>query len=384
VASYTINLNAVHVPNDRRIWRMFPGKEYRFFETFLKDGVVFLELPGLDLPEGEISSNTPLLREGLTRSARVRAWIELSKKYERSAKTGEPPTRPDRNLQTYMDSPRPRGYTNELGSILTLFGTAKKGDLVVIPDRISERHVVVGEFVDEPGRRISQESRVLFLDEKTPLRRVSWFPKTDELRVPIELSGVLRIPVPISLVPNSLNRSIFENSYGTFYRDDEYSARLNILGDNFDAQSNLDLASLAKFAAVVCSVPAGEPDALRDRLVDYLSVSVGSEFLPAISLNVNSPGFGNLKSGAIVPIFFAAFFALLGVALAEDKPKPEEVSVVNATSGSEDHCVAHVAESVRETLRSVSYDQWKRLCEQRQRLQVGPKINVDPHVSPVK
>jgi hypothetical protein len=107
---------------------------------------------------------------------------------------------------------------------------------------------VVGEFLDDPGQR-TYHAPGLFVDERTPIRRVRWFNPVDELRVPAELSDTLRIPVPISQLPQTFYKAIFETTYGTFYRAGDFSAGVRILGDDFDTQSNLDLGRVLKWDA---------------------------------------------------------------------------------------------------------------------------------------
>jgi hypothetical protein len=66
VTHYTIDINAKHIPEQRRVWRMFPGENYRFLGSFLKYSLVFLELPGLDLPAGRVTEELPELESVCT------------------------------------------------------------------------------------------------------------------------------------------------------------------------------------------------------------------------------------------------------------------------------------------------------------------------------
>jgi hypothetical protein len=237
MARLVIDINAKHVPEDRRIWRMFPGDRYRFLNSFLKNGVAFLELPGLELPEGAIEAETPELRERLHVSREVESWIQAYRKYARSAMTEEPPKQPDRTPTLYAGQALNRNQRQNLGAVRNLFGIAEKGDLLVVPDQIPTRTVMIGEFLHGPDSRIRHSEAEHFLGEATPARQVRWFPAVDELRVPRELSSILRIPPAISQVPRSFEGSILENSYGTFYRPGQFSARITIGGTDFDTQN---------------------------------------------------------------------------------------------------------------------------------------------------
>ncbi len=165
------------------------------------------------------------------------------------------------------------------------------------------------------------------MNQTTPARRVRWFPAINELRVPSGVSDVLRIPVPISLLSNTFYNSVLQLSYGTYYREQEYSARLTINGSDFDAQDTLDLGSLAKLAAFVV---AERGKATPDSMLAYQDNPVSVEFQPTISLNINSPGFGNLRASTLTPMVFVALFTLFSVASAGDKPEPSDVKIVNS------------------------------------------------------
>jgi hypothetical protein len=112
LATYTIDLNAMYVPPDRRVWRMFPGRTYGFIDVFLRDGVAFLDLPGLELPEGRIDANTSDLKERILRADAIRAWLEAYRRHQGLAReSGAPPPRPDQELSAYTRRPRHRSST---------------------------------------------------------------------------------------------------------------------------------------------------------------------------------------------------------------------------------------------------------------------------------
>lgn len=357
---------------------MFPGYEYRLFDAFVKQQIVFLDMPGLELPKVEIKAGTEQLRERLILARRTRQWIAEYRRYANSSQSSEPPERPTRDLNAYHREGWYRGHQNELGAVTALFGAAAKGDLIVIPDRINTRRIMIGEFLDGPEMHSQTEMPRFFMDQTTPARRVRWFPAINELRVPLGISDVLRIPVPISLLAGDFYDSILELSYGTYYREQEYSARLTINGSDFDAQSALDLGSLAKLAAFVVS-NMGHTDA--EGILSYQDLLVSAEFQPTLSLNINSPGFGNLRASTITPIVFVALFALLSDANANEMPKPGDVTVINSATQRADKCVTDIDKSVRDAFTLMSVNQWKVLCERAQRLKQGPELEVDGKAS---
>lgn len=306
----------------------------------MKNGLVFLELPGLDLPKGVVTEETDHLRERLHVARAIEGWIQSYRRYSRSASTDEPPEQPTRNPSAYVGQSLGRNQRNALGAVRNLFGTAKKGDLIVVPDQIPLRQVIIGEFLEDPESRIAHSEPEYFLGEIMPARRVRWFPAVDELRIPRGLSDILHIPPAMSRVPRQFEAPILENSYGTFYHANGYTARIIIRGEEFDTQNTFDLGSFAKLASVICSVSNSTDDEFRSSLRNYAECIVTSDYQPVVSLNINSPGAGSLKAATFVPIFFAAFFALLASADAAEQPKPADVAVVNSAEDKDDPCAA--------------------------------------------
>lgn len=149
---------------------------------------------------------------------------------------------------------------------------------------------------------------------------------------------------------------------------------MTINGSDFDAQDTLDLGSLAKLAAFVV---AERGKATPDSMLAYQDNPVSVEFQPTISLNINSPGFGNLRASTLTPMVFVALFTLFSVASAGDKPEPSDVKIVNSAVAGTDKCVTEADKSVRDAVALIGHNQWKTLCERAQRLQQGPKLEVD-------
>lgn len=376
---YTIDINAKHVSEQRRIWRMFPGDGYRYLDSFIKNHLVFLEMPGLVLPVGKVTEESPEIKERLHLSRRTEQWILDYRKYAKSSAPGEPPERPNTDLSSYSLTALRRDQFNDLGAVRSLFGAAEKGDLVVVPGKLDTRQIFIGEFLDGPEDRIVHLDPELFIDQTTPARRVRWFPAVDELRVPRAFSGTLRIPPAISLVARSYESVILENSYGTFYRSNEFFARLRIDSLDFNTQNAFDLGSIAKLSSVICSLISDDAE-FRAAIQNYADRLVNSEFQPTVTLNINSPGIGGLRAATFVPMFFAAFFGLLATANAGELPKPSDIKVVNSAGDEEDVCSAQVSEKVRDTLKIMGYDQWKAQCERAKRLRDDAKLRVDGQV----
>lgn len=371
-----VDLNTKVVAPDLRIWRIFPGQRYEFFEHFLSQEAVFLDLPGIELPNEDVDAQTPFLKQRLIVADLISKWIDASLRVA-SAPDASSPEKPDRNLASHGNAPWYRGYKNNLGAVINLFGRAKKGDLIILPNRLNTREILIGEFLDAPSARVSVNIPEMFLDESVPGRRVRWFEPVDEIRIPKALSETLRIPNPISQVSRDIYGVILENSYGSYVLGEEYATRFATKAPDFSAQNAFDFGVLAKlFSAVVADRDAGKLS-LETIQRRYLNSILPPEYQPTISININSPGFINLRGSTIAPIFISAMFALFSTANASEKPEPRDVTVINSAATADDRCAPQVDAMVKETLTLMGIDEWRAECERAQRLQSEPRMRGD-------
>lgn len=73
----TVDLRAAVVPQTTKVWRLFPGSDYRFLKTFLDEGVGFLDLPAFILPSPPLAASRELLGRILA-SSRTKEMIATS------------------------------------------------------------------------------------------------------------------------------------------------------------------------------------------------------------------------------------------------------------------------------------------------------------------
>lgn len=373
MTTYSIDLNARNVPAERNIWRVFPGDKYRFLDDFLGFSVVFLDLAGLDLPDGPVDRNTPFLRERIIASHYIQVWMTAKMDWDRSERSQPEPVRPDvTQFGDYTALPSHNSFKNNLGSIINLFGRVKKGDLVITPDRPNKRRIWIGEIRDDGlSRRWASGPRWLD-DIKTPARQISWFPSVAEITLPEELVATLRTPNPVSIISRNFYNHVFEKSYGTFFRGGEYFARLMVGGDDFTGQDTFDFGALAKMAAR--SVELSQMNLAPESFGNYLDAIQKSELLPTLSLNINSPGSGFFRASALTPLVFAALYSLCSVAAATEVPPSADVAVTNSSSSEDDPCLVDVEKAVRQTLDLMGLSQWKAACMRARSLAQGRQL----------
>jgi hypothetical protein len=115
LTTYTIDLRTRVVPETLRIWRLFPGKDYIFLPDFQEQSVVFLDFPGLPLPDGPVSESLSDLAERIMVSNAVSEWARRRERADPSDR--ESRASPSRDPADYVNERRPRNLTIDKGAI---------------------------------------------------------------------------------------------------------------------------------------------------------------------------------------------------------------------------------------------------------------------------
>lgn len=380
MSSVVIDLRTKVIPPSLQIWRLFPGSGYVFLPAFEKQGVVFLDFPGLDLPVGPVGEGVADLEERIMVSRAVREWAWSAAKASREKR--DPPPAPSRKLADYVDATTPRGMAVDKGSIAGLFGRPAKGDLVVVPGTIPSREVRVGEFLDDPETRVSVKID-RYGEEPIPARRVRWFPAINELELPERVSEVIRRPNPFVSFDKTQYTEIFDRTFGTYVYGDQHTARFDTKSAHFRGNDNLDLMLLAEaIASLVELSETGGSGAQANHLWQLAVRPKSAAFKTDLSININSPGSFLFKSVSLVPLVFAALFAVSSNgSFAADIPT--SVTVINSASTPEtDLCTPKVDERVRSALQLMQIEVWRDACQRSVRLRQQPEMVGQSRVAP--
>ncbi|MFC7475608.1 hypothetical protein ACFQS7_14645 [Dankookia sp. GCM10030260] len=367
-----IDLRTAVIPPNKKIWRLFPGKTYRFLQEFKNNQVVFLDFPGLVLPN-DFYFEDKLLTDAIVLAGLARRdWVAAMVKANRLGK--ELPVEPPRNPVSYFEQTLPKKALSDRAALIALFRSAQKNDLVVVPDRIPSRQILVGEFLDEPEIRTVATAPDFYGSEPIPARPVRWFPVVNEVDLSRELSDVLRRPNPFTLLGRNFYPQIFDETYGTYRFGEAQAARLLTSGPDFTGDDNLDLSLLIK-AVTVLSYSAEHGRRRFETLSEVLDVQLTSDFAMSLGINVHSPGAFHLKSASALPLVFTALFALMVSAEGAEQPRPQDIKVVNTSErASDDPCAVEIDERVRTVVSLMGFDLWKSFCERAKRLAQNPQM----------
>lgn len=355
-AMLQIDLNAITVPLDQRVWRLFPGSGYQFLRDFIDQGVGFLDAPAFPLPAGKLSEVNDLVpRVAYSNSVRDRLYEH-----------GSTAEIANYNHETYADARRSQARTRLANGLTAFLETARKGDLIVLPEPIQMSRVWVGRFRDDQ-RRIGLFPR-RYGHTPIPGRSVEWLTSVAENTVSTALSQSLRHQHPFSLVEKSLQVEVLSLAFGSFVFGDRHVSTIYNDGEDFlDADAAL-LGTLGRLAAAASKAVDNGSVLNTADLLDILLRNPPIEYTCTQETDIHSPGFMRYIAGSTVPLVFAALVAsLLFLSGCSNKQEMEAtiqtIEYVNASDSSDPQCTARVSAASKQALAVLGTDRTWQLCE---------------------
>jgi hypothetical protein len=356
---------------DDGAWRLFPGVNYRHFETMKEYGRVFLEYSDIPFPSADGFPDDETQLEVLAKGARVAA-LRLRGEDDAEARIQEILQEDTSRLQW---SPA-RRLAN--GWLTGLYHRAKIGDLVVLPgpgwrkgdgDVWEYRKSLVGEIVG-PAERWRERGPQNYLSANLLVRRVNWLAEVDEADLPQEVMVTMRTQnTLVRLQAGNLER-VLGAAYRNVLVDGEWLARFTTRNHDFKAHESFHFQAFVM--AVVAAYERAENGGpcFEESIYEIASqVNRGLASVPEQDSSIHSPGYTTLKAFAKVPMIVAALYALASPGLAEpfDADGNPSVGVINSESDVLDPCNPDIGldDDVRRTLEVIGHIRWQEMCRSR-------------------
>ncbi len=255
------------VSPETRIFVLHPGEHKKYFDLIRRTGMIFLNIPGMDLHISDLG--VPNL---------------LRKKLRRTIDISEGKTILD--LNQYSDAPR--GISPLYGSFTSLYARAKIGDLVIVPNRGYFEPFLLGEIISDFNE---DDVLSIYSDEyKTPCRKVHWLPqKKSKRQISEALSNQMsNRKAIIEITEDPLIKEVLSLAYGKYIYND--TSKSYFSGSTYNS-SNLQ----------------GIIDALT--AINELSKTIDPDTPIDIKINFNSPGGICITSKGRKAIFIAGLIS---------------------------------------------------------------------------
>lgn len=240
--------------DDVNVWLVYSGNRRRFFEDFVTNSAIFLDLPGFSANEHTFGTD-----ENLRRHIRM---ADAIRDYHR----GSTSTPPSRRVDTYSGiaasskDPEGRSFNAEVGNAQRMYVDAKAGDVILSPPMGHYDPFLIG-VISEEWKPDQVAFARAYGDDALPSRRVKWQSVSVSRRqFPDEVAKPLQNPHAISLVDRSLYFEIFMSAFPSFVWGN--ISKLDVYGNAYSSNDPLETfeaAFLIKFfAAAFCAYEAGK------------------------------------------------------------------------------------------------------------------------------
>jgi hypothetical protein len=368
-----VDLRAPTIPKDQRVWRLFPGSSYQFLGDFDKQGVGFLDLPGLELPSGSLAEAKDMIAR-VARSLRIRnlLWDQ------------GPQAKIELNLKDFARSRSSQNRTRIANAIVSFYEIAKKGDFVVLPEPKFLSRIWVGRFTgDKPTVGFFQRR---YGRTKIPARGIQWMGNFAENTVSTALSLSLRHQHPFTLLEKDLHVEVFSLAYGSFVYGERHAATVyNDKSDFLDSDAAL-LGAVSRLAAAALQSIDTKGDLAGENLLDILLRSPPIEYTCTQEADIHSPGFNRYIAGSAVALVIASVSAAL-IGLSEHSSAgnvaadAQQMVITNTAPDADPACTARVSEASARILKALGTDRTWALCQAAKaaRDRAGLRSSATPH-----
>lgn len=341
-----VDLGVTVIPEDHKIWKVFPGEGYKFLNLMLESHLAFLDIRDLDKLGDDISEWD---YDDLVETVSIDRWSR------QVAATGN---ETDRRV-----SPTDKQNATMVDGLLSI---AKMGDIVLIPHPGSDGNVTVGQLTAKPNKT----STIVAKDGRRNYTYVGRKFKTLEVikkrKLPAELIELLQTPIAFFDTGNSARIQIYEKCYGSYIYDRINTATYRTSKDVYTSRDNRTVSTWMEFIDVISnrdSFTAARRDADSNSVVDLIdSANLDELDRSDLSININSPGEIIMKAVASSPLIGLALFPLA----AENMPyaKAVEATVqLSAIGSASKQCEAEIGREVRSVLEALGARRWQKACE---------------------
>ena len=359
MAKIVVELDAYVLPDDHAIFKVSPGKTYRFYQEVRRANAIFLDVRGLDMLPGnpkdwpdnkllEIISDDRWARE------------VISREKGNDPKGSEGITRTDRT---------------RLGFLKALLGEAKRGDLVIVPVEGYAKDVLIGELLDEPWdtRTITapdgEDGTFNYVG-----RRVRWRAAQPKRFFSDDMIAALHTQTAMFQLGRSLHEETYRLAYRNFVYKNNYISEFHTSKSHFTSEDSAVLSAwLNGFEFLSSEIRSDDAQALPEHFAIMGLSKLPHGVAADLTININSPGSFVLKSTGA---FSLALMTMLPLSACSSKQIIDDgVEIQLKTVGSADSaCSINIEEEVKNYAATLSYDRLQEACELGRRAQTDAKI----------
>jgi len=342
--STDVKLGTYILPNDHSVWKFFPGKRYKFHDLVAQTSVALIDVRNLD----DID-DTPAK---WTDEALLKHISE--DRVERSVYAGA--RRPARVV-------RSQGDKATLTFLRGLLFTAKKGDLIVMPDKGYTTFVRIGMLLDNPGTLKTVEAADDAGLHKYYGRRIKWVGQIEKRRLSDELISQLHSRAAFFDLGRSNYDEIYAKSFDDYVYDGQFVSTFRTSKKVFTSKDNLLSSLWFELIEVLEEARENDEPLAIDNIYELAVESdISEDDRNDLSISVQSPGWFRWRSLTIEPLAAIALFALATANVPFSEAKAATVSA-HVVRSADSKCLGQVDASVKAYLELLGKDRWEQACK---------------------
>lgn len=347
------------LPEDHAIFKVSPGKTYRFYQAVRRSNAIFLDIRGLDElgPDPSEWSDQEVLK--IISDDR---WMRELRSRERGnePKGAEGITRTDRT---------------RLGFLKALLGEAKKGDLIVVPVEAYTKDVLIGELLDDPWKtRVitaadGEEGEYNYIG-----RRVKWLAAQPKRLFSEEMIAALHTQTALFQIGRSLHEEVYRLAYRNFVYRNNFVAEFYTSKPHFTSEDSAVLSAwLNGFDYLRYQIASNDGVALPESFYEMALAKLPDQSAADLSININSPGAFVLRSATAFALALMAMLPLSGCDSKQIVDDGVEIHL-KAVGSADGSCAIEVADEVRTYASTLSYARLETACELGRRAQYDAQV----------
>lgn len=339
-----VRLDAAVLPHDHKIFKFFPGRDYEFYDFVSRTGVAFVDVRNLDqVGDDPAKWNSDAVLNHIA-ADRVNRAVEQGQ---------ERPTRlvrsqGDKATQTFLQG---------------LLFKAKKGDLILMPQKGYTTDVKIGQLLDDAGTVVPvqlspEEGSVKYFG-----RRVKWIGAVRKSKFSDSVIALLHSRAAFFDIGRSHYEGIYRLTFDNFVYEQQFFATFRTTKNIFTPKANFLTSVWLELFEVLEEARESEGGLGDGSIYDLVIDSdIKESDRDDLSISIQSPGWFRIRSLVAAPLASLALFAMAaqGVAFEDAVAATTSATVVGkADSG----CMGDVDSSVRDYIVLLGKDRWEQACK---------------------
>ena len=360
--SVEVELDAFVLPDDHKVFKFFPGKDYKFYDLVRTTGVAIIDVRDLDeLGDDPAEWDEEDVLNHIAEDRVERAVADGAARPSRLVRS-----QGDKATHTFLDG---------------LFYKARKGDLILMPQKGYTTDVLIGQLVDKPGKL----RKIVAEDDDWNYsyygRRVKWVGVIEKRLFNTELITLLHSQAAFFDVGRSHYEEVYRLAFDNFVYDQKFVATFRTGKNIFTPKDNFLTSVWLELLEVLEEAREEGTDLPDGTIYDLVIASdINEDDRDDLSISVQSPGWFRIRSIVAAPFASLALFAMASQGVPYDQAIAATVNA-KVVRQADDTCMGDVDASVRDYIRLLGKDRWEQACRLAKQAEAEAKLKADATVT---